>query len=77
MINGILSRVVTLDKEGRTVSARTETVRELQLEQLIREIAETMSWEQQAVKAEIALAFIENRAVEDWVLQQVQSEASQ
>jgi len=47
--------------------ARTE--RELHLEKLIREIAETMSWEQQACRAEIALAFVENRAVAEWVLQ--------
>jgi len=66
MINGIPSRVVKLDKDGRTVSARTETVREIQLEQLIREIAAAGSWEKQARMAEVALAFVDSRAVEDW-----------
>ena len=48
---------------------KAKTARELRLEALIREIAKASSWEKQGKAAEKALAYIENRAPEQWAME--------
>ena len=45
---------------------KAKTEREITLENMIRKIAGTASWEKQGQEAEKALAFIENRQPEQW-----------
>jgi|GEM_PF-5886926 len=47
---------------------KAKTGRELRLENKIREIAQSKSWEEQAVMAELALADIEDRQPEQFAL---------
>jgi hypothetical protein len=47
---------------------KAKTARELYLESLIKEIAESKSWESQSALAELALANIEERQPEQFAL---------
>ncbi len=48
---------------------KAKTAREIRLEELIRALANSGSWEKQGRAAEKALAYIENRAPAQWAME--------